>query len=133
MSTAHQPQPKNGEGKYEKQDVGFRFAMIFVTALILATVVVLLLLAWVYPWFAPEPTRAAVAPRQLPPEPRLQAVPAKDMQRFRENEQRVLTTYGWVDKSSGIVRVPIERAIEVVAEKGLPQWQPLKAQQEMKR
>jgi len=63
----------------------------------------------------------------------LQANPAVDMQRFREQEQRKVSTYGWVDERRGIVRIPVERAMEMVAQRGLPQWQPAPATQETKR
>ena len=32
----------------------------------------------------------------------------------------MLEHYGWVDKNAGVVRIPVERAIDVLAEKGLP-------------
>ena len=35
-------------------------------------------------------------------------------------ENKVLDHYAWVDQNAGVVRIPIERAIDVLAEKGLP-------------
>jgi DNA-binding GntR family transcriptional regulator len=35
-------------------------------------------------------------------------------------ETAILHSYGWVDRDAGIVRIPIERAIEILAERGLP-------------
>jgi hypothetical protein len=55
-----------------------------------------------------------------PPPPRLQTQPFKDIYQLREGEARRLETYGWVDKEAGIVRMPIERAMELVVERGLP-------------
>jgi hypothetical protein len=55
-----------------------------------------------------------------PPPPRLQTQPFKDIYQLREGEARQLDTYAWVDKESGIVRMPIERAMELVIERGLP-------------
>ena len=57
---------------------------------------------------------------ELPPEPRLQATPALDLARFRAREEERLGTYGWVDRPNGVVHVPIERAMEIVAREGLP-------------
>jgi len=65
------------------------------------------------------PLAAGVA-RPLPPPPRLQTYPFYDLKALRGDENRVLEHYGWVDKNAGIVRIPVERAIEVLAEKGLP-------------
>ena len=39
---------------------------------------------------------------------------------MRAAEEQVLTTYGWVDQQKGVVRVPIDRAIDLLAQKGLP-------------
>jgi hypothetical protein len=57
---------------------------------------------------------------ELPPEPRLQETPALDLARFRAREDETLSTYGWVDRPSGVVHIPIERAMEIVAREGLP-------------
>ena len=54
------------------------------------------------------------------PEPRLQPNNAEDLVRFREQEHRVLYTYGWVDQNAGIVHIPIERAKELTLQRGLP-------------
>jgi hypothetical protein len=58
--------------------------------------------------------------RRTPPEPRLEPDPLAPRLRMRAREDAVLTTYGWVDRSAGVARIPIERAMELLAEKGLP-------------
>lgn len=63
---------------------------------------------------------AAGSARPLPPPPRLQTYPFQDVKDLRQEERRLLETYEWVDRNAGVVRIPIERAIEVLAEKGLP-------------
>ena len=63
---------------------------------------------------------AAGLARPLPPPPRLQNYPFYDLKALRGDENRVLEHYGWVDKNAGVVRIPVERAIDVLAEKGLP-------------
>jgi len=65
----------------------------------------------------------AIAQRQgdrLPPLPRLQQTPEADLARFRAAEEAALNTYRWVDRPAGIAQVPIGRAIELIAEHGLP-------------
>lgn len=139
MSAAHQPLPKkNGHGGgYEKQDVGFRFAMVFVSALIAAVIVVLIFLVWFYrvtvPARQPSTQTAVAQQRPLPPAPVLQVNPAVDMQKFRQHEEQKASSYGWVDEKGGIAHVPVQRAMEIVAERGLPQWQPPKATQEKRQ
>jgi len=60
------------------------------------------------------------AASEVPPEPRLQEAPALDLERFRAREEEILGGYGWVDRPSGVVRIPIDRAMELVAKEGLP-------------
>jgi hypothetical protein len=67
----------------------------------------------------PLPPLAATLP-EAPPEPRLQITPAADLATVRVREDALLNSYGWVDAKSGLVRIPIDRAIEVLAERGLP-------------
>lgn len=65
----------------------------------------------------------AIPPRsQLPPPPLLQSNVAKtqDMTDMRLREYQGLTSYGWVDEEAGIARVPIEVAIDLTAQRGLP-------------
>jgi hypothetical protein len=51
--------------------------------------------------------------------PVLQAVNDEDMIALREKEKALLTEYRWVDRDKGIVRIPIARAMELLAkEKG---------------
>ena len=54
------------------------------------------------------------------PGPRLQAAPRTDLARLKEAELRRLNGYGWVNREAGIAHIPIARAIEIVASKGLP-------------
>ncbi len=68
---------------------------------------------------APPPLEAA-RENPLPPGPRLQPAPPKDMQEFRERENAVLNGYAWVDKEKGEAQIPIDRAIDLVVAKGLP-------------
>jgi len=55
----------------------------------------------------------------IPPGPRLQPSPPRDMDELRVKDREALTTYGWVDPARGVARIPVERAIEIAAEKGL--------------
>ena len=67
----------------------------------------------------PLPPLATTLP-QVPPEPRLQVTPAADLATVRQREEALLNNYGWIDVKSGLVRIPVDRAIEVLAERGLP-------------
>ena len=49
---------------------------------------------------------------------RLQTQPFKDIYLLREAEREKLTTYGWVDQGTGVVRIPVDDALRIVAERG---------------
>jgi hypothetical protein len=57
-------------------------------------------------------------PRVLPPEPRLQEKPWEQHMNLTASEDQVLSSYGWVDKPSGKVRIPVEKALDIVAQRG---------------
>ena len=57
--------------------------------------------------------------RQLPPEPRLQTHPIRDLRDLRAAEDAMLNSYGWVDRQAGSVRIPIARAMELLATRGI--------------
>ena len=57
---------------------------------------------------------------QIPPEPRIEDHPAIAMQQLHAQEDKTLSTYGWTDKKTGVVRIPIDRAIELQLERGFP-------------
>jgi hypothetical protein len=42
------------------------------------------------------------------------------MNKFRTAEEQVLHSYGWVDPKAGVVHIPIERAMQIIAQQGLP-------------
>jgi hypothetical protein len=50
------------------------------------------------------------------------------VQRLREAEAVMLQNYRWVDHEAGIVGIPIDRAIDILAEKGLPTRSEAKAE-----
>lgn len=65
---------------------------------------------------------AASVEQRLAPWPRLQANPIKEYADFQREQLAAETTYAWVDPTRDIVRVPVDRAVEMVLERGLPDW-----------
>jgi hypothetical protein len=57
---------------------------------------------------------------RLPAAPRLQQFPVTEYYEFRQHEEAVLQKYGWVNKETGIVRMPIAEAMKLAVERGLP-------------
>jgi hypothetical protein len=58
--------------------------------------------------------------REAAPEPRLQIDGQNEVRQMRAAEETALSSYGWVDKDAGIVKIPVKRAMEILAQKGLP-------------
>jgi hypothetical protein len=65
------------------------------------------------------PLAVGDSPR-VPPEPRLQPFPREDIMNFRIGENAALNQYGWVDRNAGVVRIPIQEAMKLTLERGLP-------------
>ena len=68
----------------------------------------------------PKVSPLAAAESAQPPEPRLLTKEPEDLADVRKEEDQVLDSYGWVDRERGVVRIPIERALALVAKEGLP-------------
>jgi hypothetical protein len=58
----------------------------------------------------------------LPPEPRLQIHPAADLAKLHAAEDTQLESTGWTDRAQGVVHIPIDRAMTLVVQRGLPGW-----------
>jgi hypothetical protein len=112
MAEASSPRPD-----YERSDVNTRLLGVLAAGLAAFLLVAPLVLRAIYPI-----PREGVAGRPDVPAPRLQTNPAAELSAFRRAEDARLASYGWVDRSGGIVRLPIERAIALAAERGLPGW-----------
>ena len=54
------------------------------------------------------------------PQPRLENNERLEINDFRLQEEKKLNSYGWIDQKAGIARIPIERAMELLAQRGLP-------------
>lgn len=70
----------------------------------------------------PNPPLARHEQGRRAPEPRLQEAPFQDIAALREEERALLESYGWVDERARIARIPIEDAMAMLAESGLPRW-----------
>jgi hypothetical protein len=73
-----------------------------------------------HPATSVQPNPMALFDSQIPPAPRIEEHPAIEIQQLHTQEDQTLSTYGWIDKSKGIVRIPLDRAIELQLQRGLP-------------
>jgi hypothetical protein len=117
-------EPSDRQAGHETRDVNATAVGCFALAMVVGCAAVFSLIAVVFHRLdAHVPGGAAnriTSERISAPAPELQIAPAQDMERFRAAEQETLTSYGWVDRQAGIARIPIERAMELIAERGLP-------------
>jgi hypothetical protein len=56
-------------------------------------------------------------PTQMPSPP-LQSAPALDLQALRAEKHALLSSYAWIDRAHGVVRIPIERAMSLLIARG---------------
>jgi hypothetical protein len=112
----------NGAG-HEQSEVSVRLIVVSLGFLAVFTFIVCLLVVGIFRYFHTT-YRADEAEKLsqgvIPPEPRIEVAPYEQLQRLRAQEDHILNSYALVDKKSGTVRVPIARAIDMLAAKGLP-------------
>ncbi len=75
----------------------------------------------------PLPPQVVVNLKRIPPEPRLEPDPLALRREVRAQEDALLKSYGWVDRTAGSVHIPIDRAMEIVLERGVPGGKPMAA------
>lgn len=128
-----------GNGSYERQDLRPSGILYFLLALAVAILLCVLLLRGVYAFLehrekasqppvsplitsVPADTRhvASGYPQSVFPSPKLEEDERGQLKDIRINEDKALYSYGWVDEKAGTVRIPIERAMELVVQRGLP-------------
>jgi hypothetical protein len=117
----------NPDVAHESSDINVRGVIWFIVTLVVVTATVQVAM-WVMFRVLnrmevrndADVTPLAVPAGQLPPEPRLQTTPWQDLKVFRADEDKTLATYGWVDRKSGVARMPIDKAKDLLLQRGLP-------------
>jgi hypothetical protein len=110
---------------YEQRDLSVRRAVQFLVVIFFTIIGSLIISYFVFLWLLPNQradlpsVRPEALQRQLPPEPRVQGFPMRDWQNFIAEETRKTTTYELVDETAGKARIPVERAKELILERGL--------------
>jgi len=134
MAELHQPHAAHAGGTsnpdvhHETSDVDIRGVLAFGVGLIVLGVFISLAVGVLFKYFdsrearqaVPQYPLAATQGNRVPPEPRLQTNPRQDLADLRAREAETLSTYGWVDRNAGVVRIPIDEAIRKTLERGLP-------------
>jgi hypothetical protein len=113
-------------GGHQTSDINLRVVSWTAIGLVLSAIAVFLAVGGLFSLFkrqyasATAPSRIT-SPGRLPPPPRLQTSPSSDLQQLLEAENAKLNSYGWIDRSAGVIRIPIDRAMDLLAQRGLPE------------
>jgi hypothetical protein len=139
MSNEPHPGNPNANGGYERRDIGVAGVLYFLLGLAVAGLFVYFIVVGLYSYLekrseaeqapinplittAPADTRRI--PKEYPqavfPNPKLEEDERSQLNGIRLQEEQTLSTYDYVDQKTGTVRIPIDRAMELVAQRGLP-------------
>lgn len=66
------------------------------------------------------PPIAGFEPGRQAPGPRLQGEPFTDWRTMKARQEALITSYGWVDEANGVTHIPIDQAMKMLTERGLP-------------
>jgi hypothetical protein len=104
---------------YERSDVSASLLAVLAGGVAVFLAATPFMLAGLLPLAAHQ---GSVTPPQTTP-PHLQTDPATDLATLRRNEAARLSQYAWISRSPDVVRLPIDRALALTVERGLPGWQ----------
>jgi hypothetical protein len=119
------PASPDGPRDYHDLDIRLRPIVAFLAFTAVFTVLTALAMIVFFRVLDRQEGKKAVATRfsaerELPPEPRLQTAEKRTLTEQRAIENAALHSYGWLDPAAGVVHIPIERAVDLTAERGLP-------------
>ncbi len=128
-----------GHGSYERQDLQASGVLYFFLGLAVVTLLCIFALRGLFAYLdhraraletpvsplvtsVPTDTRhiAPGYPQGAFPNPKLEEDERGQLNGIITGEDKELYSYGWVDEKAGIVHIPIERAMELIAQRGLP-------------
>jgi len=146
MSNPIHPANSNGHGDYERSDVGVAGVLYFLAGLAIAGVLVYFIADGIFGYLNkrfeaeqapvnPLVTNAPADTRRIPPQygnnyekylkegfpaPQLEVNERTELNDERLREENTLSTYDWIDQKAGTVRIPIDHAMDIIAQRGLP-------------
>jgi hypothetical protein len=128
--------PRHSDVSFEERDIKVGTIYWYLFALGVATAAALVISIFILRFTSnlaassdtpPPPSREALGKdRSMPPEPRLQGVPGhqsdpqKDLRQKLQADNAANEKLQWIDKNAGIAQIPVEDAMKIIAEKGLP-------------
>lgn len=134
----HASGPDPNDQGFELQDIGSGGVIAFFITLVVIVLLANVIIRGIYKgldYYAKNHQEAASPMMTMPtgdmrvinpsesqkfPEPRLETNERMEINEFRLKEEQTLRSYDWVDKDAGTVRIPIDRAMQLIAQRGLP-------------
>lgn len=129
---------KHPEVEYEHSDLSALGILAFLAGLAIVGLVMHIILAGMFSYLDTYTKRHEQATNPLAPAtaldlrnpapsvanefplPRLETNELGQLNDQRLQEENILNTYGWVDQKAGVAHIPIERAMQLLAQRGLP-------------
>jgi len=126
------------DSEYEREDMSPGVIFSFLAGIAIACVLIYFIVIGMYKFLdsyqrshqapqnplvvpsGPDTRDITVADVQQFPQPRLETNERVELKGFRLAEEQQLHSYGWVDKNAGVVHIPIEQAMQLLAQRGLP-------------
>jgi hypothetical protein len=109
----------------EMRDANIGLVVKIMVGILISVVICMVIAAWQMRFEQAnlpqaEPDNVFSQEGKLPPGPRLQVFPAKDLVEFNSKAATRTDSYGWADKANGVAHVPVDKAIDMVLKNGLP-------------
>ncbi len=111
-------------GGHETRDINLKGVAIFMVSLVLVLICVHFVVLETLQFYirhqsTPAPATLVKAPTEWVGPGLLVQAPVQ-LRKFREQENQTLNTSGWIDRNLGVVRIPIDRAMDLMVQRGLP-------------
>ncbi len=126
METKH-PTPSPEATGHETKDASVLGIVLTGLGLAIGAAIALSIVYGIFQYLSTQPVTTAppnpmaeTSVQQFPPAPRVEEHPAVEIQELHAKEDSLLSTYGWTDKAAGVVRIPIDRAIDLELQRGFP-------------
>jgi len=123
----HEPIPEEAiERDHEQRDLSIGMLAGSLVGLTALLAISMLAMAMLSGWFesrlaaSREPVGPLGRADVIPPQPRLEQQPAEVRLQYEASLEQIMNGYGWLERDASVARIPVARAMEIVAREGLP-------------
>lgn len=116
-----------GTRDHERKDVDVPALFTIAFLLLLSCIAIFIVITLMMRYFKAHEPAVTAGQANIPatrikefPRPRLEVKPGASLTQLRAVEDVDLNSYGWIDRNAGTVRIPIDRAMQLLLDRGLP-------------